>query len=106
MIIDKEEAILATDVDRSKWTSEDNTEAWWACGEVIKAIRVNIMNLPEGAMKHGHWETVYLDHMSAGRRPTLFSCSQCCECAIFKTDYCPHCGAKMDGPNWEDLMEK
>ena len=96
MIIDKQDAMLATLVDIGDWISEDDTEARWACDRMLNAIRVNITNIPECDIKHGHWEKVYLDHMSAGRRPTLSCCSECCECSIFETDYCPHCGAKMD----------
>lgn len=95
-LISRYDAMMATDVDIENWTSRNNAEAWWACGEVLKEIRTNITNLPECDVKHGRWEKVYLDHMSAGRRPALSCCSECCECSIFETDYCPHCGARMD----------
>lgn len=45
-------------------------------------------------VKHGEWEYIGTDKMG-----NVFRCSQCCgRIGLDKeTDYCPNCGAKMDG---------
>ena len=43
-------------------------------------------------VKHGRWE---LKHIGVGH---YWECSECeyKNCAMPRTSYCPHCGAKMD----------
>ena len=49
-------------------------------------------------IKHGRWEVVYFDNI-----PTLAYCSRCDQTLRFTREnektpnYCPNCGAKMDG---------
>ena len=45
-LINKEDALYATEVGRDNWTSPNNSEAWWACGEMRDAIRKAIESLP------------------------------------------------------------
>ena len=39
-------------------------------------------------VRHGEWETTYSEY--------FFKCSEC-KCTSHPTNYCPNCGAKMDG---------
>ena len=40
-------------------------------------------------VKHGHWEYI-------GGYGYQYRCNKCFMCGERKTNYCPHCGAKMD----------
>ena len=51
-LINKEDALYATEVGRDNWTSPNNSEAWWACGEMRDAIRKAIENLPSIEIIH------------------------------------------------------
>lgn len=44
----------------------------------------------EPERKHGVWEYI-------GGYGYQYRCSECVMCAERKTNYCPYCGAKMDG---------
>lgn len=37
---------------------------------------------------------------------SMYSCSECNEKVIFKGNYCPNCGAKMDGKDGEIMISK
>ena len=50
-----------------------------------------------GPIRKGKWMTSYLDHEMMGVRPKLLYCSECCHCIAYPTNYCPNCGAKMEG---------
>ena len=63
----------------------------------LPVIRQNIMDIPAAdvaPVRHGHWETI-------SDRPDSLICSVCkCGFDMWKHDphnYCPNCGAKMDG---------
>lgn len=45
-------------------------------------------------MIHSHWEYI-------GGYGYQYRCAHCIMCAEHKTDFCPHCGAKM----YEDVTE-
>lgn len=45
-------------------------------------------------VRHGRWKLVGAD--SRGRGGTWI-CTDCNTCQPYVSDYCPHCGAKMDG---------
>lgn len=47
-------------------------------------------------VKRGRWEEHILDGIM-GHRPTIIVCSECNCTAFAKFNYCPNCGAKMDG---------
>ena len=95
--INKQDALYATDVGRDNWTSPNNAEAWWACGEMKDAIRKTIESLPAvdaEPVRHGRWIG---DEFG----------SRCGVCGLYayrdkfdkpwESPYCPNCGAKMDG---------
>ena len=63
----------------------------------LPVIRQNIMDIPAAdvaPVRHGQWETI-------SDRPDSLICSVCkCGFDMWKHDphnYCPNCGAKMDG---------
>ena len=45
---------------------------------------------------HGEWGEIYTCH---GERLWGYKCSQCEQDSANKSNYCPNCGAKMDGGN-------
>ena len=47
--------------------------------------------------KKGKWKRTYLDHEAMGERPSILYCSECSQCIAYPTNYCPNCGAKMEG---------
>lgn len=47
-------------------------------------------------VKPGKWEQHIFDGIM-GQRPTAWVCSNCNCLSVYKTDYCPNCGAKMIG---------
>ena len=47
--------------------------------------------------KTGKWKRAYLDHEVMGERPSIFYCSVCNQCIAYPVNYCPSCGAKMEG---------
>lgn len=73
----------------------------------LDAIKDHIKNLPAAnvqEVKHGYWITemrgLYhgidlLDDKNF-KGLSMYSCSECKEKVIFKGNYCPNCGAKMD----------
>lgn len=92
--ITREAALYATGVDRSNWTSPNNTEAWWACGEMRDAIREEIENIPSVSVdfeRHGQWLP---DGDKVFCSECRFSVSGEYVPKVFM--YCPHCGAKMN----------
>lgn len=56
-------------------------------------------------VKHGHWiaeirglyHGINLLDDKNFKGLSMYSCSKCGEKVIFKGNYCPNCGAKMDG---------
>ena len=47
--------------------------------------------------KTGEWKRAYLNHEAMGERPSIFYCSVCNQCIAYPVNYCPSCGAKMEG---------
>ena len=50
------------------------------------------------AVRHGKW-----DYIGTDKKGNVFRCSQCCSRIGLEreTDYCPNCGAKMDGGEYD-----
>ena len=48
-------------------------------------------------VKHGHWiELLQAEDMFGKTYTALYQCSECKVANAIDSDYCPHCGAKMD----------
>ena len=56
-------------------------------------------------VRHGHWEILRPKSLRLDIRDSLFVCSECGADRIRRTgeilNYCPNCGAKMDGKEQE-----
>lgn len=65
-------------------------DGWNALLKIIKQAPV-IVAAP---VVHGKWKMVGADKRGRGG---IFVCSACDKCSAFTCDYCPNCGAKMDG---------
>lgn len=50
---------------------------------------------PESLRPHGEWEDACYYH----DRPLCCECSNCGFKLMYKPNYCPHCGAKMEDTN-------
>ena len=50
----------------------------------------------------GEWMKSYADHEAFGIRPFFRFCSECNEATVHPYNYCPNCGAKMNGGNTND----
>ena len=74
-LIDDREAFCISDPEHDEIYEKD-----------INALKAAIEFLKNAApVKHGHWECGWI-------------CSECeCTNGELGTDYCPHCGARMDG---------
>ena len=85
-LIDATEAIRISKEDKYMWVYDlTDLEEFLAGVPTIEAVPV----------KHGKWESVEAKpHM-------IYSCSSCGEKwgygAVLHMNYCPNCGAKMDG---------
>ena len=52
---------------------------------------------------HGHWTTLYkVDTWMGTSTIDCYICSECGKSSKAKGNYCPNCGAKMDGGNGDD----
>ena len=47
------------------------------------------------AVRHGYW--IRLNRKSFSTCDSFWQCSECRHENARRTDYCPHCGAEMDG---------
>ena len=108
--ITKDDAMRALGVDRHNWTSPNNAEAWWACGEMREAIRKAIESLPTvdaEPVRHGHWKPA---SRSKNDKSRIYQCTECGNFLDFHGvnagrgdgNYCPNCGARMDEDDWEE----
>ena len=67
----------------------------------IIAIGFKLKNIPAAdvqPVKHGRWirDAVYVDE-TTGEPCLAWFCNQCGEPQMVGTNFCPNCGAKMDG---------
>lgn len=87
---------MAVAVLSPMWGSNGGTgvtiiDAWAA--EAIK----NAQAIKTEPVRRGRWLTEYGDHIRAGLRPTFICCSECGMVSTVKWNYCPICGARMEG---------
>ena len=73
-------------------------EAW---NDAIGRAEMEIESLPSVTPKPrtGEWMKSYADHEAFGIRPFFRFCSECNEATVHPYNYCPNCGAKMNGGN-------
>ena len=86
----KEEAITIMSEIRSEYNCFSHIE-----GGRYHALSMGIEALKE--RKHGKWKKAYLDHEAFGVRPTVVYCSECNLVGYWEPNFCPNCGARMDG---------
>lgn len=80
---------------KNTYTKKEHTLRVLGISTEVKGIvdcLIDVINdMPtEEATKHAHWTEKYDGYM------ILQACSVCNAHAIIKSNYCPHCGAKMD----------
>lgn len=69
---------------------------WFDCDDIyvaLQAVKLTDTIDPESLRPHGKWEDACYYH----DRPLCYECSNCRLKLMYKPDYCPHCGAKMEG---------
>ena len=96
----------------AEYIDRDEVIAWiWKQKRLSKGYTVMVIqDLPAAdvePVRHGRWEEadwVEPDHKGFEliRTPkAAWRCSRCCHCfkkeLLWKDDYCPNCGARMDG---------
>ena len=93
--ITKENAQLA----RPEWRCRnDQYDCGW--NDCINEYLDMIDTIPAAdvtPVRHGRWEKSYADHEAFGVRPYFRYCSECNEATVHQYNFCPNCGAKMDG---------
>lgn len=69
----------------------------WAGKSAIEAVKaIPATNVVE--VKHGKWYTKSMTRRGGhGEAYFVYGCSLCKKKIRYKTDYCPNCGARMDG---------
>lgn len=68
------------------WKANDGDTAMQTLIDWLKEYAPRVIAVP---IKHGHWEFI-------GGYGYQYRCSECINCAEWKTEFCPHCGAIMD----------
>ena len=78
----------------------DNQMKWCEAvmfGRAVNAL-VKMPTVDAVEVVHGHWVSEYeYDFMSCEDVRTGFSCNRCGSYYKKRSNYCPNCGAKMDG---------
>lgn len=83
------DAILSVDVYGDGQSYEALTHA---------SVEVSLLPVIEAEhVKHGKWITDSIERNSSGVRPYYLFCSECHHSQRHTSNYCPKCGAKMDG---------
>ena len=60
-----------------------------------EALREALSRVPS-AEKKGEWHIYYGEKIYAGFAVKTIYCSNCGMVSVSKTNYCPHCGARME----------
>ena len=81
-LIDSEQAKRAT-YEEIFWTESEQA--------VVRHFLAKLPKVDAVEVVHGRWETI------EGREYLGCLCSNCQKWSDAKTNYCPNCGAKMDG---------
>ena len=86
-LINRQDAIDSADEIIKRDTSGNN-----AVVEAMKAWKAYVGNLPSAEHKRGEW----VDKWHTLWKENLPVCSVCNNISVFKSNYCPNCGARMD----------
>lgn len=76
-------------------------DGWHSIDDIIDMVYSRIEDIPSASVRperHGHWNPNYI--MSEDYESDWFECSLCGGHSDDNDDaeqFCPHCGAKMDG---------
>ena len=86
-------------IDLDKTFEAINQDVWWTESEkaYFRSFLVKQPKVDAVEVVHGRW----VEHKSAeiyrNRIISNYECSECNDWLRDKTNYCPNCGAKMDG---------
>ena len=70
-----------------------------ACEMALKYINELEAKLADSKpVKHGHW-TITEILCGIGKKRKYYRCSECYKTNVIRSNFCPNCGAKMDGGN-------
>lgn len=93
---DKEFAVRILEERRDRLTNFYSPLA-----EKLRKAILTLENENVQPVKHGHWIDIYQYCKLHGYKPSgmglHYWCSECNKSVEHKSDYCPNCGAKMDG---------
>lgn len=67
-----------------------------ACTDILEKID-KMLTINDDPVKHGRW--IYGEEGMFGNPYGHYKCSVCCDRFPHKQNYCPNCGARMDGEN-------
>ena len=70
-----------------------------AAVDVINHVETYVSEMPTieaEPVRHGRWSVKVLD-IGGGDKIRMLQCSKCSRNANMKSDFCPNCGALMDG---------
>lgn len=88
--IDREALQVALQRKKAHATNGRYTEGWNDCLMRFKSMVSCFPAADVAPVVHGRWAPL-------GNRATIFKCSACNKCEPHVSDYCPNCGAKMEG---------
>lgn len=85
--------------DKDYRTIIDRAYAISALLDDIDGCVASIQEAAEGlaySESRGQWKAVNIDNFGKGRT-TVFCCSKCSQLVSHQANYCPNCGAHMEG---------
>lgn len=90
------------------WLLERAVQMGWSTPKWVNEFMIN--NAPTAdveEVRHGKWRTMVGNKMvdydtETYRRYRVHYCTLCHKASAIKHNYCPNCGAKMDGKETED----
>lgn len=76
--------------------SDDFGKGW---DMAINAAAKAVEKLPAAdvtLVRHGRWAIIEIS-CGIGMKRKYYRCSECCKANVIRSNFCPDCGAKMDG---------
>ena len=94
--IDRQAALDAIQAEREYMTRREE----WLAEHILTHCGYRIIEDMPAAdvepVRHGRWEAFYAEEL-CGYRRAYYVCSNCFNSSDDEFDYCPNCGARMDG---------